>query len=57
MAWGKLLKRVVEIDLERCPNCGGELNMIVAITEAQVIERIVTQLALAARTPLGCPDD
>jgi len=57
MAWGKLLKRVVEIDLERCPNCGGELNIIVAITEAQVIERIVTQLALAARTPLGCPDD
>ncbi len=25
LSWAKLLKRVFEIDMEHCPNCGGEL--------------------------------
>ena len=25
ISWARLLKRVFEIDLEHCPNCGGEL--------------------------------
>jgi len=28
LSWAKLLKRVFEIDLEHCPNCGGELKII-----------------------------
>ncbi|MDQ3440142.1 MAG: hypothetical protein M3478_07305 [Planctomycetota bacterium] len=31
ISWARLLKRVFEIDLERCPNCGGELKIIAAI--------------------------
>ena len=27
----KLLKRVFDLDLEHCPNCGGELKIIAAI--------------------------
>ena len=51
MNWARLLKRVFEIDLEHCPNCGGELKIIPAILEAPVIECILTHLGLAARAP------
>jgi len=34
ISWARLLKRVFEIDLEHCPNCGGELKIIAAILEA-----------------------
>ena len=51
----RLLKRVFEIDLEHCPNCGGELKIIAAILEAPVIERILTHLGLQARAPPRAP--
>ena len=38
----KLLKRVFELDMERCPNCGGELKIIVAILEQPVIEKVLS---------------
>ncbi|MDP3614068.1 MAG: hypothetical protein Q8R98_19680 [Rubrivivax sp.] len=31
----KLLKRVFEIDIEHCPNCGGELQIIAAILRGE----------------------
>ena len=34
ISWARLLERVLEIDLEHCPNCGGELEIIAAILEA-----------------------
>ena len=51
MSWARLLKRVFEIDLEDCPNCGGELKIIAAILEAPVIERIPNHRGLQARAP------
>jgi len=51
LSWAKLLKRVFEIDLEHCPNCGGELKIIAAILEQPVIEKILTHLGLQARAP------
>jgi hypothetical protein len=30
MSWARRLKRVFELDLEHCPNCGGELKIIAA---------------------------
>lgn len=51
ISWARLLKRVFTIDLEHCPNCGGEVKIIAAIVEAPVIERILTHLGLAARAP------
>jgi hypothetical protein len=30
MSWARLLKRVFDIDVEHCPNCGGALNIIAA---------------------------
>ena len=55
MSWARLLKPVFEIDLEHCPNCGGELKIIAAILEAPVIERILTHLGLQARAPPRAP--
>jgi hypothetical protein len=50
-----LLKRVFDLDLEHCPNCGGELKIIAAILEAPVIEKILTHLGLQARAPPRAP--
>ena len=55
LSWAKLLKRVFEIDMEHCPNCGGELKIIAAILEQPVIERILTHLGLQARAPPRAP--
>ena len=46
-----MLKRVFEIDLERCPRCGGEFKPVAMILQAPVIERILRHLGLAARAP------
>ena len=51
LSWAKLLKRVFEIDMEHCPNCGGELRIIAVILEQPVIEKILTHSGLQARAP------
>jgi hypothetical protein len=42
---------VFEIDMQHCPNCGGELEIIAAILEQTVLEKILTHLRLQARAP------
>ena len=44
-----------EIDMEHCPNCGGELKIIAPILEQPVIEKILTHLGLQARAPPRAP--
>ena len=51
ISWARLLKRVLEIDMERGPNCGGQLKIIAAILDAAAIERVLTHLGLQARAP------
>ncbi len=55
LSWTKLLKRVFEIDMEHCPNCGDQLKIIPAILEQPVIEKILTHLGLQARAPPRAP--
>ena len=50
LSWAKLLKRVFEIDLEHCPNCGGELKIIAAILEQPVIQPMPIRLAPKLKT-------
>ncbi len=50
-SWVQLLKRVFDLDLAHCPNCGGELTIIAAILDRPVIEKILTHLGLQARPP------
>jgi hypothetical protein len=45
ISWARLLKRVFDIDMQHCPNCGGgELKIIAAILERPVIEKILSHL-------------
>jgi hypothetical protein len=55
LTWARLLKRVFELDLEHCQNCGGELKIIAAILEQPVIEKILTHLGLQPRAPPRAP--
>jgi hypothetical protein len=43
------VRRVFEIDMEHCPNGGGELKIIAAILEAPVSACILEHLGLSAR--------
>jgi hypothetical protein len=55
-SWARLLKRVFAFDLERCPACGrGTLRIIAAITQADVIRKILRHLKLAAEPPPIAP--
>jgi len=44
MAWAKRLKRVFNLDVETCGNCGGDLRVIASIEDPAVIQRILTHL-------------
>ena len=43
------------IDLEHCPQCGGDFKIIAAIEEPAVIVKILTHLGLPARAPPRSP--
>jgi Putative transposase len=51
MSWSCLLKRVFDIDIEHCPNCGGRLKIIAAIVDPALITKILTHLHLPVRAP------
>jgi len=52
MNGARLLKRVFDIDMQHCPNCGGgELKIIAAIHERPVIEKMLTHLGLVPQPP------
>ncbi len=50
MNWVRLLKRVLDFDVERYV-CDGKFRIIAAIEESAVIERILTHLGLSAQPP------
>jgi hypothetical protein len=54
MSWARLLKRVFDIDIERCV-CGGKLKIITVSEEPAVIERILMHPGLRAQPPSRAP--
>ena len=55
MGRARLLRRVFDIDLEHCPQCGGEFKIIATIQEPAAIVRILTHMGLPARAPPRSP--
>jgi hypothetical protein len=51
LGWTHLLKRVFNIDIERCAQRGGHLKIIAAIEGPAVIECILTHPGLSAQPP------
>jgi len=55
-SWARLLKRVVALDMARCPWCQrGALRIIAAITQGEVIRKILCHLKRAADPPPMAP--
>ena len=51
-SWSFKFKRVFDIDMQHCPNCGaGELKIIAAILERPVIQKILDHLGLDPQPP------
>jgi len=44
MTWAKRLKRVFNIDIETCSECGGDVRIIACIEDPVVIQKILTHL-------------
>jgi hypothetical protein len=55
LRWAELLKRVFQIDLTTCPDCGGTLKFIAAILDPNVIGQILTHLNLPSVPPTFHP--
>lgn len=49
--WARLLRRTHGFDPLDCPNCGGRLRAIAAITERESIDRILEAVGYERRTP------
>jgi hypothetical protein len=55
-SWARLLKRVFALDMARCPFCQrGSLRIIAAITQGEVIRKILRHLKLAVDPPSIAP--
>jgi hypothetical protein len=44
MTWAKRLKRVFNIEIEACDECGGDVRIIASIEDPAVIRTILTHL-------------
>jgi 16S rRNA U1498 N3-methylase RsmE len=44
MTWAQRLKRVFNIDIETCEQCGGAVNVIASIEDPLMIQKILSHL-------------
>ena len=51
MTWAQRLKRVFNIDIETCSECGGAVKVIACIEDPVVIEKILTHLNEKVASP------
>ncbi len=55
ISWSRLLRRVFDIEMEKCPNCGGQVKVVAAIEEPGAIKKILTHLGLSPHPPPRAP--
>ena len=49
--WAQLMKRVFLVDVLQCENCGGQMKILAAIDQPDVIGKILRSLGLPSRAP------
>ena len=54
-SWSELMARVFSVDVLRCHLCGSRRRWIAAITEAEVIQKILSHLGLQSVMPAPSP--
>jgi len=55
LTWAALLARVFQIDMEKCPHCGGKMQIVAAITEPDSARRYLEGVGLPAEVPTLAP--
>jgi hypothetical protein len=55
MTWAECLKRVFQIDLSACPDCGGKVRFIAAVMKREVVVRILEHLGHSSALPRWAP--
>jgi len=53
MTWAQRLKRVFNIEIETCDNCGGDVHIIASIEDPVVIQKILAHLDSAASSAVA----
>lgn len=51
ISWARLLKRVLDIDMQHSPHCGGELKIIAAILKRPDIQKILSHVGPDPQPP------
>ena len=51
LSWSQLLARVFSIDVSQCPDCGGQMKIIAALTDPVSIQSYLKGVGLPARPP------
>ncbi len=54
-SWAQLMRRVFEIDVLECPQCGGPLRVLAAIQSPEAIRKILDCVGLPSRAPPIAP--
>lgn len=55
MTWAELLKKVFQMDLTNCPDCGGAVKVVAAIMKRDVVVKILNHLSLPTEIPRWVP--
>ena len=55
LSWCQLLARVFAIDVTECPDCGGQMKIIAALTDPASIRSYLEGVGLSARPPPIAP--
>ena len=50
-SWSRLLKRVFRVDVSRCPRCGGDLEIVSAVTDGDGIARYLEHVGMGRDPP------
>ena len=55
LSWCQLLARVFSIDVTECPDCGGQMRIVAALTDPASIRSYLEGVGLPARPPPIAP--